>query len=461
MKKALFLLVAGIFLIIPAAVFGINPFSNGNFLNTLQPPAIPNVNTIVREAVNGSMGNVLDELQVFKQPSTPAGTDDLLSLIVKARNQGKQDAVLKKFGLTRSEAGDTPATAVVVAPKMVAVEQLLRVLQNDPDVEYAEPNFILKASFIPNDPYYNPYQWNFKNVGAESAWDVTQGGGVVVAVVDTGVAYENYQSKYKVAPDLVGTSFVSGYDYVRKDSHPNDENGHGTHVAGTIAQATNNASGAAGLAYKATIMPVRVLDQYGSGYTSWIASGIRYAADKGAKVINLSLGGAGSQTLKDAVNYALGKGVIVVAASGNESASVVTYPAAYPGVIAVGAVGFDNVRSPYSNYGSALTLVAPGGDMNEDLNGDGYPDGILQQTLVQKCWYFGCYGDTKNFGWYFFQGTSMATPHVSAAAAMLIANGTPASQIKQKLSDSATDLGPTGFDSEYGYGLLNIEKALQ
>ena len=336
-------------------------------------------------------------------------------------------------------------------------ERVLSEYKGRGDVLYAEPNYIATAYTVPNDPYYG-YQWHLDNattggIHTESAWDKTQGAGVVVAVVDTGIAYENYSIYYR-APDLANTSFVSGYDFVSNDSHPNDDNGHGTHVAGTVAQSTNNSAGVAGIAYKASLMPVKVLDKNGSGSYADVADGIRWAADNGADVINLSLGGPSpSNALQDAVAYAYNKGVTIVAASGNDNGAV-GYPAAYDDyVIAVGATRFDEQRAPYSNYGSSLDIVAPGGDLNVDQNGDGYGDGVLQQTFS---------GNPRAFGYYFFQGTSMATPHVAGGAALVIANGNATSPdaVRAALETTTDDMGEIGRDDFYGNGLLNAATAL-
>ncbi len=338
-----------------------------------------------------------------------------------------------------------------------SVADALSRYQGRDDILYAEPDYIAHAYAVPNDPYYS-YQWHLDNavnggIHMESAWDTTQGAGVTVAVVDTGIAYENYFI-YNRAPDLAQTSFVPGYDFVNDNNHPNDDNGHGTHVAGTIAQSTNNSTGVAGVAYKASLMPVKVLNKNGSGSYADVADGIRWAADHGADVINLSLGGsASSNALRDAVAYAYNKGVVVVAASGNEN-SAVGYPAAYDDyVIAVGATRFDEARAPYSNYGSSLDIVAPGGDLNVDQNGDGYGDGVLQQTFS---------GNPRSFGYYFFEGTSMATPHVAGVAALVIANGnaTAPDDVRAALETTADDLGAGGRDNYYGNGLVNAAAAL-
>lgn len=329
------------------------------------------------------------------------------------------------------------------------------------DVEYAEPNYYAYALMVPNDEYYS-YQWHLDNpeyggINMEKAWDVSTGSGAIVAIVDTGIAYEDYGWRYKQATDLAQTSFVPGYDFVNDDSHPNDDEGHGTHVAGTVAQSTNNDIGVAGVAFDASLMPVKVLDRNGSGTYADVADGIRFAVDHGAQVINLSLGGsADSATLKDAVAYAYDHGVVVVAAAGNDGSEVLSYPAAYDEyVIAVGATQYDESLAPYSTHGPSLDLVAPGGNLNLDQNNDGYADGVLQQTFQRVGW-------RTEWGYYFMQGTSMATPHVAGVSALLIAHGnaTTPDEIRSALQETAEDLGAPGRDDIYGYGLIDAYAAL-
>lgn len=353
-------------------------------------------------------------------------------------------------------------------PKRKAVEDMVEIYKRNPNVEYAELNYIAHAFVVPNDPYYS-YQWNFYNttyggINMESAWGIETGdASVIVAVVDTGVAYENYSEiirrrtyNYYLAPDLAQTHFVAGYDFVNNDAHPNDDDGHGTHVTGTIAQSTNNAMGVAGIAYGCSIMPVKVLNSQGSGTYADIAEGIYFAADNGAKVINMSLGGSsGSTTLENALAHAYGKGVTIVCASGNNgSPTTVSYPAAYDAYcIAVGATRYDEAVSYYSNGGASLDLAAPGGDLNVDQNGDGYGDGVLQQT----------FGNTTNdWGYWFYEGTSMAAPHVSGVAALLIAHGvaTTPDEVREALQSTAEDKGASGWDSEYGWGIVDAYAAL-
>ncbi len=300
-----------------------------------------------------------------------------------------------------------------------------------------------------NDPLYSPYQWHLAHVQSEQVWPTAIGSGAKVAVLDTGLATNGSR-------DGIGC-VVAGYDFVNGDNDPVDGDGHGTHVSGTIAQATNNHTGVAGLAYGSCIMPVKVLDDSGSGSFSDIAAGIYWAVDAGANVINMSLGinarfGITSDPIMNpALDYAYAHDVTVVCASGNDgSRKNVSYPASYNTTIAVGATDYANQVTRYSNKGTGLDLVAPGGD-SADLNGDGYMDGVLQET-------FG----TGGWGYYFFTGTSMASPHVAAAAAILIGAGsaTTPDEVYSALTGSALDLGVPGYDSTSGYGLLQVFDAL-
>jgi serine protease len=297
------------------------------------------------------------------------------------------------------------------------------------------------------DPY-SAYQWHFDTVQASSAWTQSTGSGITVAVLDTGLAGGGN--------DGIGC-VVPGIDIVNSDNDPADGDGHGTHVAGTVAQATNNGTGVAGLAYGACIQPVKVLSDSGSGSFADIAEGIYWAVNNGARVINMSLGVNARYRLSNdpvmdpALDYAYANGVTVVAAAGNDgNRRNVSYPAIYPSVIAVGATDALNQLASYSNRGDGLDLMAPGGDTARDNNGDGYPDGVLQETRLNGSW-----------NYYFFQGTSMASPHVAAAAAILLANeNLSPDQVRQRLAGSALDLGSPGYDSTFGHGLIRIADAL-
>lgn len=327
-----------------------------------------------------------------------------------------------------------------------------QVLNADPAVEYAEPNFIAGVAggplaapprFIPNDRYF-PNQWHMTNIQMPAAWDISTGQGVVVAVVDTGIDFG--------APDLANTLRLIGYDFVNNDNDPTDDQGHGTHVAGTIAQSTNNSIGVAGVAFNARLLPVKVLNSAGTGSYENIIKGIIYAADQGANVINLSLAGSSpSQGLEDAVKYANSKGVTVVAAAGNSNGAV-AYPAAYDDyVIGVGAVRFDNTRARYSNFGPEIDLVAPGGDVNVDQSGDGYADGVLQQTRK---------ADGSGYSYQFYEGTSMASPHVAGVAALLLSRKPGASPAEIENILASTALKNLGAANEYGAGLIQAANAL-
>jgi serine protease len=305
----------------------------------------------------------------------------------------------------------------------------------------------------PDDPMYVS-QWHFDMVHAEAAWARTKGDGVIVAVIDTGVSAgtldNGKKSKFKRVPDLKETGFVAGFNFVDNSIDASDGNGHGTHVAGTIAQSTNNGFGVAGLAPGARIMPIKVLSDQGSGTVADIANGIRFAADQGAKVINMSLGGGMySSTLARAVKYAHDKGVFVACAAGNGGRQKVEYPASYDGCVAVSALGPDGKLAFYSSYGKELDIAAPGGDTRVDLNKDGLPDGVLQDTIAR--------GDPNAHGFFPYQGTSMATPHVAAAAALVFAQGvSDPDRVEKVLKGSATALNDA---IRYGAGGLDVGAA--
>jgi len=346
---------------------------------------------------------------------------------------------------------------------------ILAALRADPDVEaadfellYSIPEDVLAAEEeglpagddldpshkdFPNDPKYK-YQWHLDQVHAKQAWKGSQGAGVIVAVVDTGVAR---------VPDLANTELVPGFNFVNNTADATDDHGHGTHVAGTIAQSTHNGIGVAGVAFKAKIMPIKVLSARGSGSVSGIAEGIRWAADHGAKVINMSLGGPmASSVLSKAVKYAHDKGVVVVCAAGNDGRGKVSYPAAYPHAIAVAATQFDESTTFYSNWGKEIDIAAPGGNTRVDQNNDGMMDGVLQNTVVP--------GNTSQNDYLLFMGTSMASPHVAGVAALVVGAGvTNPDKVEQILKDTARPPKMKQKDSanRYGAGIVDAEAAVK
>lgn len=328
-------------------------------------------------------------------------------------------------------------------------------------IEGIEENIEYQMLGAPNDPLYQ-FQWNFKQVNAESAWKTSTGRDVVVSVIDTGVAVEDDPNRnIKAAKDLAGTNTVGGYDFVDDDAFAWDGHGHGTHVAGTIAQTTNNKYGVAGLAYNAKIMPMRVLNSRGFGQVADIADAIRFSADNGAQVINMSLGGPlPSLVMKRAIDHAYKKGVTIVAAAGNGGRRAPSYPASYNHVIAVAATQFDRSTTFYSQWGEFVDIAAPGGNTRVDQNGDGRPDGVMQETLKN--------GKTDEHDFALYMGTSMASPHVAAAAALVIAQGvTHPDKVEKVLQKTAnTDekdnyKDPKEYAERYGAGLMQADAAAE
>jgi serine protease len=388
-------------------------------------------------------------------------------------------------------------------PEAVAAE-----LAQRPDVEYAQARYRNYPMLRPNDQFYDR-QWNFPLLDMERAWDIqpTAGSNVTVAVLDSGVAFRTstirYNSRFAwrltatspvfpalgivdvpfaVAPELGEAKFVSPRDFIWDDDLPFDLDGHGTHVSGTIGQLTNNSVGVAGMAFNVKIMPVKVIDEvwdfvFGSpniGTDDVVARGIRYAADNGAKVINMSIGrtgGGAAVVVEDAIRYAVGRGVFVAVAAGNsadtDNAASRTAEAApnIQGMVAVAAVGRNRDRAFYSTTNTYVEISAPGGDQRRD-GGEG---GVLQQTIEQGLLHTYQSGPQSFrapradvFGYFFFQGTSMATPHVAGFAAMLIQQGiTSPAAIEAAMKAFATDLGRAGNDSEYGAGLINPRATLR
>jgi len=351
---------------------------------------------------------------------------------VHERNAPKNESAAKKLGLGRTIHIRTKK------PKKVVIAKL----ENHDCVEWVEPVTQVESTSIPNDEYYK-YQWHMDMLNVTEAWKTTEGKGVVVAVVDTGVSV-NQDGFHKL---------LKGRDFVDDDNDAEDMNGHGTHVAGTIAQATNNKVGTAGVAPKASILPVRVLDANGSGSNTWVANGIIWAVDNGANIINLSLGSsANSDVVEDACAYAYENGVTVLAATGNDGFSdFIGYPAALQTTIAVGSVDAKKGVAFYSNQGKQIDLVAPGGDTSVDSDGDGMQDGVLQETRLGGKW-----------AYHYLQGTSMATPHAAGVAALVYANGvTDPDAIRDVLAKSAQDLGDKGWDSTFGHGMVDPVAALK
>jgi len=381
----------------------------------------------------------------------------LLSSPVAAITRGSDDAysparLLVKFkaGATHQEKSLIHRThgAMIIGEIEALGVQILQVPANkvlekahaygrEAAVEFAEPDYIAKALEVPNDSYFGQ-QWGMTNISAADAWDVSKGTGVKIAILDTGVDQNH--------PELTG-KLVNNKDFTGSGS-VDDFFGHGTHVAGIAAAVTNNSDGVAGVGYEAVIMNGKVLDDEGSGAYSWIANGIIWAADNGAKVINMSLGGMfGSTTLKNAVNYAWNKGVVIVAAAGNDGWSLSSYPAAYTNCIAVAASDQNDAKASFSNYGSWVDVAAPGvGILSTIPNHDNY---ISTNYL----------NGGKNYG--SLNGTSMATPFVAGLAALVWATeyGSSNTNVRSRIETTADEAGTIW--TSYGIERINALAAVQ
>ena len=366
-------------------------------------------------------GRLTTDLPFLNALSVRYGVTDMDLMVKTLPAEPQARAILVQKGLNRIYR--------LKLDEKADLNRVLRAFASSPYVEYAELNYIAHASITPNDPYWSS-QWGMAKIEAPAAWEITTGSSsVTIAIVDTGVDLFH--------PDLSG-KLVKGYDFVNDDSNPQDDHGHGTHVAGIAAARTNNGTGVAGLAWGARIMPVKALDDRGRGNYEDIASGIIYAANNGARIINLSLGGtAQSWTLKQAVEYAHNLGCVIVAATGNNDSSV-HYPARYPQVIAVAATDSNDHRASFSNYGPEVDVAAPG-------------------VSIRSTYWWG--GST--YEW--LSGTSQASPHVAGLAALIWSVNPSLSntQVESIIKQTADDLGAAGRDNDYGFGRINARQALE
>jgi len=368
-------------------------------------------------------------------PPTPVSvyTDEPGKLVLDLNDNISDEEITALEGLLGSSISWTYEDARIGIVPVESLSTATFWLDGFPNVVAAEPQGQYTALGFPNDPMYGK-QWHLRAMGAPEGWEHSpQGEGVIVAVVDTGITQ---------IEDLKGTKFVEGKSFVPGASTPADGNGHGTHVTGTIAQTTNNGIGCAGIAPRASIMPVKVLSDSGSGSFDWVAAGILWAGDNGAQVINLSLGGPYSKVVHQAIKDVRAKGVIVVAAAGNDGREGVGYPGALAETIGVSATGPDGTLAPYSSWGKGVDIAAPGGDKKQPGGGvwQGTIDGKGGSTYAE------------------YQGTSMATPHVVGAAAVLLSTGECDSTcVQETLLRTA---GDGKWDPKFGYGKLDLGAAL-
>ncbi len=415
-------------------------------------------------------------------PAAARAADYVPDEVIVRYEQGTGGGVAARVA---AEAGTDPVETLPGGSEQLAIDdgdtvrETIAELREDPNVEYAVPNWRAHAAAeAPNDPG-SRLQWNFFSeygINVVEAWTLAEGlgapgaRGALVAVLDSGVAYER-RGRFRRAPDLRRTTFVRPWDFIGKDRHPNDVFGHGTHVAGTIAQTTNNGTATAGIAYNAKIMPLKVLNSNGEGDSVAIARAIRYAARYRADVINLSLEfpaevrAAEIPDVLAALRYAHRRGAVVVAAAGNQADYAVAYPARAQSVIAVGATTVTGCQADYSNAGEDLDVVAPGGgadapnsDSAWDLahcNPDSVPRPIIQQTFTRGVSRFGLPRS--------YEGTSMASPHVSSIAALLIATnrlgGNPSPRVVEQHIEATARA--TDRPDRYGAGLVDAAAALR
>jgi thermitase len=401
------------------------------------PPSLPGTVLAPDAAAEFKPGEVLVK---FKSYASAASVDSALARYQATRLQTLADI-------------DVQVWQVEEGQELTIVDQL----KAEPVVEYAEPNYRYHAFAIPSDPYFGN-QWGLTKVQAPAAWDLTTGStGITIAIIDTGIDPGH--------PDLA-SKIVAGYDFVSGDSNPTDGNGHGTHVAGIATAITNNGVGVAGMDWNARIMPIRVLDNSGSGWSSDIASGIDWAWQHGAKVLNLSLGGTSySSTMQDAVNAAHAAGSLVVAAMGNcrttgpgcPVANPTNYPAAYNNVMAVAATGPTDTYSSFSQYGAHCDIAAPGGDMSYYHD----PNGIYSTMPTYPVYLTTSYSYYTNYD--YLNGTSQATPYVAGLAALIWSTNSTLTpdQVQTAIQNTAVDLGTAGWDSNYGWGRINALAAVQ
>jgi len=465
------------------------------------------------EAARRGLDYLPGEVLVKFQPGmSPAGQQRALMALRSRPNAGSLE--------WRGE------VAVLRDPSQPDAHVLADQLSRQPEVLYAEPNYVARIdpnlnvrltstsplstgrpSRIPSDPDYSAYQWNFNLINMPGTWDIQAGGRpeIIVAVVDTGItvaretrtysiwtgsSFQNVEFPFDVNPDLPASRLVAPRDFIfhEPDGPVLDMDGHGTHVSGTIAQASNNGLLVSGIAYNVRIMPVKVCTSYWevmitrglSGITGFppsdagscpfsdVAAGVRYAADNGANVINISLGGSSSSTtMRDALSYAVGRGVFVSISMGNdfEDGNPTNYPARYAqdfsGVMAVASVGKFSERSYYSSTGTHTEIAAPGGDSRV---GGGADRGLVwQSTLVSSVSSpFVTFPRFDQYNKVGYQGTSMAAPHVAGVAALLMSQvpGITPAQIEQLLRSTARDLGTSGRDDSFGFGLVQPRDAL-
>lgn len=390
------------------------------------------------------------------RPSPPAVPGWIVpgQVVVGLRDGASAPAMGQRLAAAYGSAWSAvPGTQAVVLHVPAGQEDAAaRRLRHEPGVDFAEPSYILRLLREPNDTYYRGRQWNLGRIGMPEAWDVAVGAGApAVAVIDSGVDASH--------PDLAG-KLLPGWNAIANTADVYDAEGHGTHVAGLLAAQTDNAQGIAGVTWSGKVVPVKVSRFDGTSQSPVVSAAINWAVDNGARIINLSLGGPyPSEILRRAVERARQRGVLIVAAAGNcarggdncTERNQVEYPAAFPGVLAVGATTFDDQSATYSTQGRYIGIAAPGGDADATDTDD-------------RRWIFGPVPRAiSSSGYARFVGTSQAAPHVAGVAALVweVAPRLTADDVATLLRDTAVDLGSPGWDQAFGFGRINAAAALR
>jgi subtilisin family serine protease len=390
-------------------------------------------------------------------------------LLIKYKNPA-ESLVVATLGEDKAELVNDKGLLKIKKEDSETLNDLYQRLKDEPNISYIEPNYKIKmATTIPNDTYFSS-QWNLTKIKASQGWDYEQGdSSVAIGVIDSGINYSHNDLSAKIwnnsgetgsgketnGVDDDGNGYIDdwrGWDFVNFDNNATDDQGHGTSVSGIAAASTNNSTGVSGIDWSAKIVPLKVLDSDGSGYVEDLILAIDYASDKGIDVVNMSLGSySTTQALENSIEAAYANDVVMTAASGNNDLDIVLYPARYSEVIAVGATnqsdercdvddwGYDGYGYPQgSNYGPEVDVAAPGVDL-------------------YSTHYSGVNAYTSGFG-----GTSGATPHVSGLAALIKAKYPTLTneEVYDHIRYTSDDLGSGGFDNYYGFGRINLEKAL-
>ncbi|WP_209123182.1 S8 family peptidase [Alkalihalobacillus sp. BA299] len=407
--------------------------ANGNFFVSGQDPDVQWKTT--KDLPKGASAQTVPELgwQIVVHSDLKKGEEQHYidgQAVIKLNDNENSEAWIEQQDDLSLIKNNDPYYIVESATK--STDQLLNELSNHPDVEFVEPNFLFTKQAkgtIPNDEFFQPYQWNLSQISAEEGWEVTEGSqGTTIAVLDTGVDPKHLDLKGKV---------LEGFNAFDGTNNSIDQHGHGTHVAGIAAAISNNVTGIAGIAWQNNILPVKVLNEKGEGSSFEVARGIRWAVDNGAKVINMSLGDYhNSYILHDAIKYAHQNDVVLIAASGNDNVGDPMYPAEYEEVLTVAATDDKRERAFFSNYGNHVDVSAPG---------EHIPSLFPNNNYV------------------IMSGTSMAAPHVAGLAGLIRSINPELSndEVYELITSTAIDLGENGHDPFYGAGEINVGNALK